>query len=448
MAALCRICNQSPGTLINIFDGTADLSLIVSHYTGLEVRQGDSFPETICSMCLEDARNAYESGDQHQAEVFEILEFQDEEGLPEGDPLEEGVYQVKDEELVDDLLKEEVFKIPDCEESNGIGEFQVKKERVQESESRIKKLQPLPVQIKNEPVEDELSDEDFSQETESITPPSNCLVKNEPVEDDVFEDEVRTIAVDQKMDLKHKCSRCHKSFRFSHDLKRHIRIHGSYRCATCDKTFTSQTLLDSHVMTHEERPFGCTFCPKYFTEDSTLQEHIATHLRPHKCCHCPKSFLSAHDLKRHTRIHTGERPFFCEHCPKTFSDRTSLTSHLRAHKGERPYKCSECPMSFTQQCNLQRHKRCHTGERPYKCLYCPKTFTQHSNLGLHMQAHSGERFSCNICPKSFAYNNDLKRHLRTHSDDKIQCSLCPKLFATKSNLTKHLGRIHANRANE
>jgi len=66
-------------------------------------------------MCLEDARNSYGSGHQPQEEVFEILEFHDEEGLLEEDPLEEGYCQVKNEELVDDLLEEEVFKIPDCE---------------------------------------------------------------------------------------------------------------------------------------------------------------------------------------------------------------------------------------------------------------------------------------------------------------------------------------------
>uniref|UniRef100_A0A6P4E7Z6 Zinc finger protein 271-like isoform X2 n=1 Tax=Drosophila rhopaloa TaxID=1041015 RepID=A0A6P4E7Z6_DRORH len=434
MKTVCRICNLNRGFMINIFDGTSkdvvSIVDVVSNYTGLEIKRGDLFSETICGLCLEDARNSYG------------IQF----GSKENDPLyiKEQVFEIKElhvkEELFEEDLTEEVHVISayqvknkvleNCERegsnSKEITNFPVKKEIFEWEESNIDRTQLFRVQIKNEPIEDELSEKESSSDNDL----PSCQVKNEPIEDIPFEEEVFANTEEQPSVPKS----CLSKSDFQKSTRNNKKL---FKCGLCAVFFSTQTALESHARTHEDRPNSCCHCPKYFPEESLLKEHILTHRRPHKCCHCPKSFLSAYDLKRHTRIHTGERPYSCDQCPKSFSDKTSLTSHIRTHKGERPYKCSECPMSFTQQCNLQRHIRCHTGERPFKCLYCSKTFTQQSNLGLHMRAHSGERFDCSLCSKSFAYNNDLKRHIRIHTEERLQCSLCPKLFATKWSLKKH-----------
>ena len=56
-----------------------------------------------------------------------------------------------------------------------------------------------------------------------------------------------------------------------------------------------------------------------------------------ECEVCFKKLSSKSSLKRHRRIHTGEKPYACEFCDKRFTAATTLTVHRRIHTGEKPY---------------------------------------------------------------------------------------------------------------
>ena len=101
------------------------------------------------------------------------------------------------------------------------------------------------------------------------------------------------------------------------------------------------------------------------------------------CPYCKYSSRHLIDLKRHLRIHTGERPFSCGHCGVSFSRKNSLKDHERTHTGERPFKCEQCGASFSISKTLKDHERTHTGERPFKCQFCGKAFTQRTHMRVH-----------------------------------------------------------------
>nr|XP_046194737.1 gastrula zinc finger protein XlCGF67.1-like [Oncorhynchus gorbuscha] len=115
--------------------------------------------------------------------------------------------------------------------------------------------------------------------------------------------------------------------------------------------------------------------------------------RRHQCSQCEKSFKQEAQLKKHKRIHTGEKSYQCSQCGKCFTRSGMLKRHERIHTGEKPYHCSQCGKCFTWSGMLKRHERIHTGEKPgekpYHCSQCGKCFKQSGELKQHERIHTG-----------------------------------------------------------
>merc|ERR1711976_766915 len=83
--------------------------------------------------------------------------------------------------------------------------------------------------------------------------------------------------------------------------------------------------------------------PKYSKDISIFGEDISQHR--HRCPLCPKSFISASKLKRHSRVHTGEKPFECSVCFQRFPQKGGLKIHSVRHARQHIASMGDCNWS-------------------------------------------------------------------------------------------------------
>ncbi|XP_071447416.1 zinc finger protein-like [Hetaerina americana] len=186
----------------------------------------------------------------------------------------------------------------------------------------------------------------------------------------------------------------------------------------------------------------CQICKQEFAEKDILKAHM---IRGHPVNRSqPRGGVRSKTYRTKCdsdpSVYTRRRKYQCQHCRIDFTLKRDLRRHLLTHSDVCENKCEICSREFSLKRNLKRHMLLHTGERPYKCGICSKDYSSKGDLNRHMLIHTGERpHKCNLCTKSFKYKQHLEGHVLTHiSERPHKCEMCSKGFIRKRDLEMHV----------
>ncbi|XP_060080089.1 uncharacterized protein LOC132559480 [Ylistrum balloti] len=211
----------------------------------------------------------------------------------------------------------------------------------------------------------------------------------------------------------------------------------SYKCDICDQSFKTLEEIGDHCRSHTE------------SNDTDLKDNKSrsgkvSGSNMYTCNICDKDYKTIFSLKRHYKLHEGDKMYICDICDKTFNNAAGLRLHLLTHNQISLHKCSVCSQQYNSIKTLKTHKRTHHQCSEDVCVRCSKEFVNHQDYVDHeKECEKSRQFICDICGKGFVRTTALAEHRRIHEDTRqFRCYVCNNRYALANNLKRHMETAH------
>lgn len=147
---------------------------------------------------------------------------------------------------------------------------------------------------------------------------------------------VRHVRYKHTHEKPHKCSICDYASVELSKMRNHMRCHTGERPYQVWIGYFFHYILNNMKFCSKRSPQSCqtTWLPCSLPVSSTLLLINLLILSIFQCPHCTYASPDSFKLKRHLRIHTGERPYECDVCHARFTQSNSLKAHKLIHSGK------------------------------------------------------------------------------------------------------------------